>query len=250
MQPASPDPPDFPTTPVRRPKDKKSSVVQQQLAAEGALAPKPQAAPDAPPAPKRTVSAKPAAPAPQSPAPVEVPCPRCEARLIDPEGMALCPACGWCRTLAEAASLTVEQARPVQRPSVLGSREFLELLRKSPGWTWIMAGGIIVAAILSAVVNWQLPPEGFVRALWTTGQIGLGVVLVLVAQTWALVLLAPQDERLGNKDLFLSGRLWGLILKRLPETQWQLAIAVWGVTLSVGAVLWIGGLSYWLPTGK
>src|SRR5262249_40143032 len=157
-------------------------VVQQLLATKAPPAPKPQAAPAPPPsAQQREVPDKPAAPAPKPSAPVES-CPRCEARLIDPECMALCPACGWCRALEEAACLTGKQVESTGQRSGLGSREFVELLRKSPGWTWILAGGIMAAAVLSGIVNWLLPPEGFIRALWTTGQIGLGVILVVAAQ--------------------------------------------------------------------
>ena len=34
--------------------------------------------------------------------PVEVKCPKCDGRLIDPEEMGYCPACGYCRYVEEA----------------------------------------------------------------------------------------------------------------------------------------------------
>lgn len=181
--------------------------------------------------------------------PVESACPCCESKLIDPESLALCPKCGWCRSLAETAQWSARPVHPTRPPSRLGGQEFLELLFKSPGWLWILAGGILLNGVITVVAGSLLPSEGLFRALWTTGQIAVGLLLILGAQAWALVLFAPTDDKLGAKDLFLSGRLWGLILKRLPATQWQVGFAVWGLTLVISAAGWIGGLAYYLPKG-
>jgi hypothetical protein len=169
--------------------------------------------------------------------------------LIDPDSLALCPSCGWCRSLVELTLATAPPTRREQRQSVLGWAEFVVLLGKTPGWVWLLGSGVVGVGFLTGLLHWLLPAEGLPRALWTTGQAVFGLALVLVAQTWALVLLAPRDDSLGARDLFLSGRLWPLTVKRLPATQWPVALAAWGLTLALGAVGWIGGLSYWLPRG-
>ena len=181
--------------------------------------------------------------------PLRTACPRCETKLVDPAGLSLCPKCGWCRSLAETRLWSAEPVQTKRPPSRLGGREFLELIWKSPCWLWILAGGLVVVGAVTAAADAVLPPEGLVRALWTTGQIAVGLLFVLGAQAWALILFAPKDDKLGAKDLFLSGRLWGLILKRLPATQWQVGFAVWGLTLAVSGAAWVGGLSYYLPKG-
>lgn len=177
-------------------------------------------------------------------------CPRCGGKLIDPELMALCPQCGWCRALEEATSLTAAPVSAGQRRSMLGSAELWDLIWASPAWLLILISGSIAILLLTGMIARQLPVGGLIRAAWSTGQIGLGLLMILVAQAWSLILLAPQDDKLGTKDLLLSGRLWGLTLRRLPETQWQLDLAVWGMTLAVTAVSLVGGLGYWLPVPR
>jgi hypothetical protein len=72
----------------------------------------------------------------------------------------------------------------------------------------------------------------------------IGIGSFFLAQIWALALIAPHEERIGPRDLLvLSSRLWGVIVRRLPETRWPLWLACWGLAL-IAADFWlIGGLT-------
>lgn len=240
MPTSSADPPDSVTVPIRRRADGKLTLLDEPP-------PPPRAAPA--PSPVTLVAPPPVAPPRPQPVVEARACPRCRAPLIDPDSLALCPQCGWCRALEEAACLASPRAGQAERPALLGSIEFLELLCKLPAWIWGLLGGLTVAAVVAVAADSLLPARGLPRALWTTGQIGFGLGLVVAAQAWALVLLAPADDRLGARDLFLPGRLWNLTLKRLPATKGSVSLAAWGVALAAAAA-WVGGLSYWLPVGK
>jgi hypothetical protein len=84
------------------------------------------------------------------------------------------------------------------------------------------------------------------RAAWCTGQIGLGLVLILVAQIWALIVIAPDDEKLGNRDAIMPGRLWVLTTRRLPRTCRQVWLGAWGLAAILAALFVVGGLAHWM----
>jgi hypothetical protein len=77
--------------------------------------------------------------------------------------------------------------------------------------------------------------------------------LVFAAQLLALIQLAPRDERLGIKDLFLPIRLWSQVFQHLPLGRASVWLGGWGVSLILAGIFMVGGLSYWsqfLPGGK
>jgi hypothetical protein len=79
----------------------------------------------------------------------------------------------------------------------------------------------------------------------------VGMALIVIAQLWAFVQIAPREEGMEIYDLFLPGRLWALSLKRLPETQWPVSLAAWGWTLIAFGALWIGGVNFGMrPSGR
>lgn len=247
------DPPESVTVPIRRRADGSLALLDEPTPQQPAAAPTPRrkaALPQPQPQPASLPAAEPPTPVPVPPPEVEaIPCPRCRAPLINPDSLALCPNCGWCRLLQEAAGLAGQPARPAERRSVLGSTEFVMLLWRLPGWIWGLIGSLAAAAALAATANHLLPAHGLPRALWTSGQIGVGLGLLLTAQAWALVFLAPFDDRLGTRDLFLPGRLWNLTLKQLPATKGPVLLATCGLALATAAT-WVGGLAYWLPVEK
>ena len=101
--------------------------------------------------------------------------------------------------------------------------------------TWSPASYQQNAAFVPAL---KLPPSGLLRALWSTGQIVTGMLMILVAQIWLLILMAPDDDKLGNKDVILSGRLWALAARRLPGTRAQFWLASWGKRNGFDVVTW------------
>jgi hypothetical protein len=182
-------------------------------------------------------------------------CPRCGKPLTDPHGMGWCQGCGFCKSLAEdKAKVVLEPAAAQATPkSLAGVVEAGKLATQIPRWFWPLMLGVIGFAGASQLPARQLAPNSLERALWTTGQIAAGLSLILLAQFIALLRIAPEDEKLSFKDMFLPTRLWVLVFKRLPALRVPVWLAGWGLAIIVSACVFIGGLGYWmtyLPGGK
>jgi hypothetical protein len=174
---------------------------------------------------------------------VPLSCPRCQGKLTDPKGLGLCQACGYCRSLEED-----RERMPLPKPgstaprgSLLGLVECCRMLARLPGWVWVLGGGTAAIVLLTAAAGQLLPRLGLDDYLWGTVAMAVGGVMLLGAQVAALLAMAPHDERLSGKDLFLPARLWSLTVKHLPATRWQVWLWVWGLALIIGARCFIGG---------
>jgi hypothetical protein len=173
-------------------------------------------------------------------------CPHCGGKLIDPRGLGWCRACGFCHSLEQE-----RKSRSLQRPALPAKSSPLcllecgRLLARAPTWVWVLLTGVVTVVVFSLPPMLSLAEGSLQRCLWCTSQFVLGVLLILVAQTWALMVVADSDDRLGVKDALISARLWAVALKRLPETRRQLWLASWGLTAVLSALFLIGGLSHW-----
>jgi hypothetical protein len=182
---------------------------------------------------------------PDNGASAAVPCPRCGARMIDPNGLGWCQGCGYCHTLAQEKADPAAPAPPPP-PSPLGTVEIFEVVRTLPGWVWVLLAGMVAIVGASFVPGTRLPRTGLVRATWATVQLAAGLLMIFAAQVWALLVLAPDDERLGNRDAILPARLWAQIFRKLPRTFRQVQMGAWGLAAVLSAVLIVGGFSHWL----
>jgi hypothetical protein len=176
---------------------------------------------------------------------VEIPCPRCASKLVDPEKLGWCPKCGYCHSLAEGEDQLPQPKPQDQSSSPLGVVEFYELWKKTPAWLKILLGGTLALTGLSVAANLSMPANSLQRALWSTGELVLGLIGLLAAHVWALVLLAPYDEQLTGKDIVIFSRLWSLTLRRLPDMRKQVWLGGWSISAMVCALLVVGGFSYW-----
>jgi ribosomal protein L37E len=173
-------------------------------------------------------------------------CPRCGSKLIDAQSLGWCSKCGYCRSLEEDAKKVLAVAAPSAQPGLpLGAGEFSELLQRLPRWSYILAGGALAVVVLSAAANLILPADSLARALWTTFELLFGLLCILAAQVWCLFILAPEDDKLGSKDIVFSVRLWSLTFKRLPEMCRQVWLGGWGASAVLSALFLVGGLTYW-----
>ena len=185
------------------------------------------------------------------------PCPRCGKPITDAAGLGWCPACGYCRSLEEGkASLPeVEKKSAVaaKKPSLGGLVELGEAMGGLPRWVWIMLMGVVVFGAFSLLPNQQLAKNSYERALWSTCQIVAGLLMIFAAQLWAIVLIGHLDEKISFKDVLLPTKLWVLTCKQLPRTHLCVWLGSWGLTLILSALIFIGGLPYWmnyLPGGN
>jgi hypothetical protein len=173
-------------------------------------------------------------------------CPRCSKPLTDAKGLGWCQACGFCKSLEE------DRAKiPLQNPATAPAKANAVgamgmVVGNLPIWLWILLLGMALFAAATLLPAHYFGKNPLHRALWCTGQIVGGLVLLFTAQFLALLRLAPEDEKLGIKDVFLPFRLWGLIFQRLPALRFPLWIGGWGVAIIISALVFVGGLSHWM----
>ena len=173
-------------------------------------------------------------------------CPRCGAKLIDPQGLGWCSKCGYCRTLAEEAPVAmVSETAVTQQPSPLGVLEFWDMMVRLPHWLKVLLCGMGVVAVLSLFARLLFLDGTLVRALCCTLELMFSLVGLVLAQAWALARIAPEEDSLGPKDIFFATKLWKLTFHRLPDTHKQVWLGGWSVTAGLCSVFLVGGFSYW-----
>jgi len=175
------------------------------------------------------------------------PCPKCGKPLTDAAGLGWCPACGYCRSLEETPTRAEleREAPPSPATDELGkpvgpSKEFV-----IPVWAMLLVLGIAALAGGSYFAGKKLDPNSFGRALWTSVQIALGILVLFIGQFIALVRVAPSDPTLSFKDAILPFRLYGHVFQRLPRLSFSVCTLGWGITLIAAALFFIGGLNHW-----
>jgi hypothetical protein len=173
-------------------------------------------------------------------------CPSCQKKLIDPHGLGWCKACGYCKSLEDDKTRTpLENKRQSRTASPLGLVEFGRAVNLWPTWVWVLIGGVLTVVAISLPPAASLEVGSLQRALWSTAEIVLGVLMVLAAQTWSLCFLAPGEDSLHFKDAILPGRLWALTVSKLPQTCGQVWLAGWGLTCILSGIFIVGGLAHW-----
>jgi hypothetical protein len=173
-------------------------------------------------------------------------CPRCQGKMIDPQGMGWCRGCGYCKSLEEdRARVPAAGQRAQRQPSLLGVNDFFFLLTKIPDWAYVMLAGSVAVFLGSLMPAAQLATGSFERAVWATIQIGGGLALLFVAQLILVFRLAPMDEKITFKDAVLPFRVWGLAFPRGGQMRVSFWLGAWGLSAIVAAIVVIGGLQYW-----
>jgi hypothetical protein len=173
-------------------------------------------------------------------------CPRCQQPLRVVTGTYWCLRCGWGRQVLQAPA---EAAAEAARPSAArrAAEEWAQAARLLPRWAWVMLGGLLAIGLGSLDAHLLLPPDSWGRAVWTTAQIIVGLVGLLLAQVAVCSLLGLQRDAPGLLDLLMPDRVWRVAIRRLPVTRWPVCFAAWGLGLVAFALLLVGGLTYWLP---
>lgn len=182
-------------------------------------------------------------PAPPATPRPEALCPKCQGKLVNPESLGWCPNCGYCRSLEETRTGMFDATSMSNWNRVFSWRILVE-------WAcmlWTIPAAMLLGAAVCFFAPLSLPPEPdqATLATYTTILIGSGVVIVLLAQLWILLLIAPHHEGVGAKDMILPFRLWYLALRELRQTRVPISVVTFGVTLIVGGVLELADMAFW-----
>lgn len=169
-------------------------------------------------------------------------CPRCGKPLIDPQGLGWCKACGYCHSLAESEKKAASE--PGSQPTTMSATG--SAVAQLPAWMWIALAGVMI--IVGSVIAFgrYVPLKPLDRALVTTVASAVGLLLMLLGQFVGLMRIAPEDPSLTFKDVVFPFRLYGIIFKRLPSTQFTLYLGVWALALIISVNVCVGGVGHWL----
>jgi hypothetical protein len=169
----------------------------------------------------------------------KVTCPKCQARLITPETLGYCSACGYCRSLDPDAELKADDFAPVAADTTHSPPSLI-------GWLAILLGGMFAVLLYCKSLDFLVSESSETRALWGTGLLAGGIVVLYLSQLWAYWKLASENVRLGVSEMLIpSVSVWAGAFRRLPETRWPVWLAGWSLAIILGATVVIGGQSWW-----
>jgi hypothetical protein len=183
----------------------------------------------------------------QAPRSKQLLCPKCRGVLRYPETLGVCIACGYSRSQGGVEPLGAGKAAP-KPPSEF--TELIRALRRLPTWVWALAGGCVFVIASSIMADYQLGKHSYGRALWGTAELAAGVLMLIGAQIWAMVLVGKHDGDLGIIDAIYPFRVWETVFKSLPEACRPVCLGGWALTATLTSVLLVGGQFYWLPKKK
>jgi len=113
-----------------------------------------------------------------------------------------------------------------------------------PEWGWILAIGTIAAIGLS-VGGLFYCSSATELSLWTLTQATVGLILFMVGQVIVYLQAVSKSADFSMMSIFLTPlKIWGPTIRCFPKGAWKLDLAVWGLTLVVGAFAIVGGFEF------
>lgn len=174
---------------------------------------------------------------PEQPTPTELPaCPKCGSE--EPWGRSSwCPSCGYFPVLGEqqAGDELFESQEDDVNDSV---REAI------PPWMWL-AGGVSVFIIIESFIGGiMLDDESPYLALWSLLQIGLGVVVLGIAQITSFLFAVRVSGTFGPMDIIMKPiEIWRPTIHALPNTANRICLAIWGPVAIACSFGLLGGVN-------
>jgi hypothetical protein len=172
-------------------------------------------------------------------------CPRCRQPLMNVASLGVCRNCGYCHALEEARSVAITDR--TLKPRLLSIRNLLFLWDRIVylhEWLVLLFAGMTAAVFVSYLANRFLTPDSGARAMWTTLQMTVGLVAVAASQVWAYRIVTALYSD-GAQISPLSPWVWIGVARQLPKSGGPTYAWTWGLTLTLTAVLMVGGLGYW-----
>jgi hypothetical protein len=106
-----------------------------------------------------------------------------------------------------------------------------------PEWLAVLVCGLFICAVGSFMAQINLRAVEQMRLFWSLGEIGLGVLVMLVAQVRAFLEIVPRGLRRKKLLMFVRYDLWWFVWQRMPDTSWSIWLLGWGAGLSVCGLL-------------
>lgn len=149
-----------------------------------------------------------------------------------------CPRCGFYPKLGKCVGQSELQQEAETKPQ---PQTIWELI---PEWGWILAIGTIASIGLS-VGGLFYCSSAAELSLWTLTQATVGLILFMVGQVIVYLKAVSKSADFGMMSIFLTPlKIWGPTIRCFPKGAWKLDLAVWGLTLLVGAFAIVGGFEF------
>lgn len=121
-------------------------------------------------------------------------------------------------------------------------------MQSIPVWFWLMTAGVIGIALASVGLRVWLADQETLRGRVALGQLGIGMLSMVVAHAIAAKFAMSGDRRISVPDIFLSWfNIWQPTIGKLPDACKRLLAMIWGMVACLTAVTIIGGIDYGYP---
>ena len=163
-----------------------------------------------------------------------------ECGTYEPWGLSSwCPQCGFYPKLGKCVGQTDMQGQSLeQQPQ---PQNIWELI---PAWGWVLGVGTVAAIGLSVGGRFYCEDPGQL-CLWTITQATVGLMMFLVGHFIAYLNAVSRSADFSILSIIVTPfKIWRPAIRRFPQGAWKLDLAVWGLTLVVGAFAIVGGFEF------
>ncbi|WP_299459425.1 hypothetical protein [uncultured Gimesia sp.] len=162
-----------------------------------------------------------------------------ECGTYEPWGLSSwCPQCGYYPKLGRCVGQSETQQQGQAKPQ---PQTVWELI---PQWGWILAIGSLAAIGLSVGGRFYCASPGEL-CLWTLTQATVGLILFMIGHVVVYLNAVSKSFEFGMMSIFLTPlKIWRPTIRRFPVGAWKLDLAIWGLTLMVGAFAIVGGFEF------
>lgn len=163
-----------------------------------------------------------------------------ECGTYEPWGLSSwCPQCGFYPKLGRRVGQTDMQGQSLeQHPQ---PENIWELI---PAWGWVLGVGTVAAIGLSVGGRFYCEDPGQL-CLWTIAQATVGLMMFLIGHFTAYLNAVSRSADFSILSIIVTPfKIWRPAILRFPQGAWKIDLAVWGLTLVVGAFAIVGGFEF------
>ncbi|HBL41825.1 hypothetical protein [Gimesia sp.] len=163
-----------------------------------------------------------------------------ECGTFEPWGLSSwCPQCGYYPKLGKCVGQSDVQGQSLQPAPQ--PENIWELI---PAWGWVAGAGTIAAIGLSIGGRFYCEDPGQL-CLWTITQATVGLMMFLIGHFIAYLNAVSRSADFSILSIVMTPfKIWRPAIHRFPKGVWKLDLAVWGLTLVVGAFAIVGGFEF------